>query len=683
MSKITGRFKTINNDDIEVAIYNKTITLPNINIESTKTVYFGDNPVIIAQQNDDTFEHILKTTCKITLVTNRYLGEYLFANNWLDIIVNVWRNNECIFCGAVTPMTFQQNYSKIYEELEINCVDILSTLKDSRLTDNAKYSDLVAQSTIRPFNWFMTQMKLGDTANVIPNLPDIDYQEAEMHVWVETGWERIVQQSGEIVYYGIESNCIVLDEQTAIDTGETRRGEEKEVTWVASEDTVIVDGVPYYVEYAHIIIAGNDTNTGDWRATTDIADDVLPVPTGTVNRVDGWTRGALPQPLEYYEHYTTFTIYDNGMEIATSDGIGDQIPEYPQTTTNGSYYEFRQGSQTDIDVDETTGEEYFKNYCWVIVNGVAQNSGDWVRGMPLATGPIYGRLIYGASTAPDLEVTSNGETTTISPIISTTRDFVYADVPDNVTHLSFVGSNSLKANIETLVFDGFDTSLITDMSYMFTHFSNMKEIELSCFDTSNVTNMSGMFYGCSSLEKTTTVNENYIGTRDYTIDIDHFNVSNVVNMGSMFEGCSTFQEILFDSWETDSLEYLLRMFWGCTHFRGTYKFKQSIGWERIVDLSHFNTSNLVYSAHVLTDCPFVLRADLSNWDLPLIANEPNGVYGFFMGATNVNSIYMNDVTDDVFGKFTNYDVYIRQQCTIYRDGDTYRYNSSTDTWEKQ
>ena len=378
MSKITGRFKTINNDDIEVAIYNKTITLPNINIDSTKTVYFGDNPVIITQQNDDTFEHILKTQCKITLVTNRYLGEYLFANNWLDIIVNVWRNNECIFCGAVTPMTFQQNYSKIYEELEVNAVDILSVLKEKRLTDETPYSDLVAQSTIRPFKWYMDQMKLGDKSFVIPNLPDIDFQEAEMHVWIETGYEREVQESGEIVYYGVESNCIMLDEDTAVDTGETRRGEEKTVTWIESEDTAIVDGVPYYKEYAWIVVNGEDVNTGDWRVSSNEGD--MPVMENIEDILDGWTRGALPQPFEYYEHFTLSYVYDTGMTSPISDRIGDQIPEYPSLTSYNSYWDLRQGSETDLDIDETTYTAYYKNYGWVTVNDVAQNSYDWVRG---------------------------------------------------------------------------------------------------------------------------------------------------------------------------------------------------------------------------------------------------------------------------------------------------------------
>ena len=45
----------------------------------------------------------------------------------------------------------------------------------------------------------------------------------------------------------------------------------------------------------------------------------------------------------------------------------------------------------------------------------------------------------------------------------------------------------------------FDTSNVTDMSYMFSS-GEMTELDLSHFNTSNVTNMTGMFQGCSSLQ---------------------------------------------------------------------------------------------------------------------------------------------------------------------------------------
>jgi surface protein len=42
--------------------------------------------------------------------------------------------------------------------------------------------------------------------------------------------------------------------------------------------------------------------------------------------------------------------------------------------------------------------------------------------------------------------------------------------------------------------------LITNMSYMFSGCSSLKEINLSSFNTNQVTNMNRMFYNCSSLK---------------------------------------------------------------------------------------------------------------------------------------------------------------------------------------
>lgn len=858
MSKITGRFKTINNDDIEVAIYNKTITLPNINIDSTKTVYFGDNPVIITQQNDDTFDHILKTQCKITLVTNRYLGEYLFANNWLDIIVNVWRNNECIFCGAVTPMTFQQNYSKIYEELEINAVDILSTLKERRLTDNVPYSDLVAQSTIRPFNWFMTQMKLGDTANVIPNLPDIDYQEAEMHVWVETGWERIVQQSGEIVYYGIESNCIVLDEQTAIDTGETRRGEEKEVTWIQSEDTAIVDGVPYYVEYAWITVNGEQVNTGDWRVSTDEGD--LPVVENIEDILDGWTRGALPQPFEYYEHFTLSYVYDTGMTTPISDRIGDQIPEYPSMTSYNSYWSYIQGPKTDPDIDENTGYLYFKNYGFVTVNNVAQNSGDWVRGdrtpyvtsynayttgwqrndawdytevvshyahysdntdvfayttngeqipltpsttqlgsyytyvqsnevttnegtryykyyswvsyneseleqtidwkignavpvtstryaitgwqrdaafdyketvsyyniyedsyeeldhtsageqIPLSpsttannssytmiqgsssdyttynnlkyyknyvfvsyaggnaertedwvrgnvlrAGSIYGTLTQSSTSVPNLYVTKNGVTETITATFdNTTKHFEYNDIPAGFSSIQFGQDTNDKKKYESIVFDNVDTTGLTDFSFV--NFQNMKYVDVACLNTSEL-RYYGKFTMCISLEE---------------LDLSTWNTSNLINCSEMFNDCNSLTTLDLSNWNTSSVTTMYMMFAMCSSLT-------------TLDLSHFDTENVTDMTAMFGGCSSLTTLDLSNFNTTNVTQTMNQM---FNNCNSLTSVTLNNTDSTTFDMIksaliASISSYYLTNTVIYRDGDTYRYNSSTNKWVKQ
>ncbi len=73
---------------------------------------------------------------------------------------------------------------------------------------------------------------------------------------------------------------------------------------------------------------------------------------------------------------------------------------------------------------------------------------------------------------------------------------------------------------ETISFNNsYDTSNMTNMSYMFDSFYWVKNIDLSSFNTSNVTNMAGMFSGCESLEY---------------IDLSSFDTSNVTDMNGMF-----------------------------------------------------------------------------------------------------------------------------------------------------
>ena len=55
--------------------------------------------------------------------------------------------------------------------------------------------------------------------------------------------------------------------------------------------------------------------------------------------------------------------------------------------------------------------------------------------------------------------------------------------------------------IESINFKKFYRNNITDMSFMFSGCSSLKELNLNNFNTNNVTNMSCMFYGCSSLKE--------------------------------------------------------------------------------------------------------------------------------------------------------------------------------------
>ena len=88
---------------------------------------------------------------------------------------------------------------------------------------------------------------------------------------------------------------------------------------------------------------------------------------------------------------------------------------------------------------------------------------------------------------------------------------------------------SLLTNIDV---SGFDTSLVTDMGWMFCGCENLLNLDLSNFDTKNVNNMYSLFDSCSNLKK---------------IDLNSFDTSNVTIMKCMFQNCTSLTEINFGS----------------------------------------------------------------------------------------------------------------------------------------
>ena len=84
----------------------------------------------------------------------------------------------------------------------------------------------------------------------------------------------------------------------------------------------------------------------------------------------------------------------------------------------------------------------------------------------------------------------------------------------------FSGCNKLT----NLNLSSFDTSQVTDMSYMFSRCSSLTNIDVSSFNTSQVTSMYNMFFNCSSL---------------ISLDLSNFDISQVTKMFNIFSGCSS------------------------------------------------------------------------------------------------------------------------------------------------
>ena len=140
----------------------------------------------------------------------------------------------------------------------------------------------------------------------------------------------------------------------------------------------------------------------------------------------------------------------------------------------------------------------------------------------------------------------------------------------NCSHMFGIGGITKDIEPSTLLsvhfYEGFNTSNVTDMSWLFAGCSNLTNLDLSCFITSNVTNMSFMFYGCSSLTN---------------LNVSSFNTDNVTMMFDMFYGCSSLTDLNLSNFNTSNVTDMCEMFYWCSNLTN-------------LDLSNFDMVNINY-----------------------------------------------------------------------------------------
>lgn len=115
----------------------------------------------------------------------------------------------------------------------------------------------------------------------------------------------------------------------------------------------------------------------------------------------------------------------------------------------------------------------------------------------------------------------------------------------NVTNMSWMFDCCM--GLLELDLSSFDTSSVTDMTAMFSKTMNLKKLDVSSFDTSSVTSMSCMFYN-SGIEK---------------VDLSSFDTSNVVDMMGMFEKCQYLNTLDLSNFTTTGETNIIGMFYQC------------------------------------------------------------------------------------------------------------------------
>ena len=211
-----------------------------------------------------------------------------------------------------------------------------------------------------------------------------------------------------------------------------------------------------------------------------------------------------------------------------------------------------------------------------------------------------------------------------------------------------------------IIFNGFDTSQVTDMSGMFASCSGLTSLDVSSFDTSKVTNMASMFSNCSSLTSLDLSNFNTSNVTDMggmfascsslkSLDLSHFNTSGVTNMSGMFNNCGSLTSLDVSNFNTSMVNNMSNMFGFCTNLTSldlsNFNTSNVDSMGRMfarctsltsLDLNHFNTSNVTNMHTMFDGCSGLTSLNLSKWD----TSNVNDMDFMFQGCKNLSTIRM-------------------------------------------
>ncbi len=155
--------------------------------------------------------------------------------------------------------------------------------------------------------------------------------------------------------------------------------------------------------------------------------------------------------------------------------------------------------------------------------------------------------------------------------------------------------------------EGFNTSNVTDMRFMFVWCENLTNLDLSNFNTGNVILMDGMFCDCHNL---------------VSLDLSNFNTENVTSMASMFMRCYALTTLIISSFNTDNVTGMFGVFNDCHNLTN-------------IDLSNFDTKNVTDMRFMFDGCSGLTSLDLSNFNTQNV-KEMSWMFGYCSNLTSLN-----------------------------------------------
>lgn len=140
----TGEFKNIDDLGYKIEITNETEG-------QTVELTLGENPVTLLLDNSDDliFKPYKGSNCTINLVSSEYYFD-LYSKRAHDNLVKIKDSTgNIIWIGYTSPNLYSQGFTNIYEEIQVECIDGISTLKyfdyDSEDKGIISFHDLITK----------------------------------------------------------------------------------------------------------------------------------------------------------------------------------------------------------------------------------------------------------------------------------------------------------------------------------------------------------------------------------------------------------------------------------------------------------------------------------------------------------------------------------------------------------
>lgn len=167
---IHGHFYNQLNERIEVHILTKGSHTPDIEIGAKDSgISWTDDPVDITSQVSDTFDALLCQQASVRLLTKNFVPDF-FCASCRDVVVNIYREGECLFAGFVEPQTYSQGYNEDQDEIELSCIDVLTAMRYAKYRDvgtlGVSYAGIKATANQRTMADIIIQMLRDITKGV-------------------------------------------------------------------------------------------------------------------------------------------------------------------------------------------------------------------------------------------------------------------------------------------------------------------------------------------------------------------------------------------------------------------------------------------------------------------------------------------------------------------------------------